>query len=98
MTIEHKQKLVKMSETVEVLCNKCSKSCNTSPTLDWPSFEYVEGKVTWGYHSGKDMQQHIFHLCEVCYDELRKTFSIPPEIYCFHEGCEYDHSKEFSSL
>ena len=35
------------------------------------------GKVTWGYFSEKDMEQHEFDLCEACYDKMIQAFTIP---------------------
>lgn len=71
--------------TVDVLCNKCGKSCQYSQpgrmkgTSD--TVEYVECHGVWGYWSdGLDGERHDFDLCQVCYQEFAKTFVIPPSV------------------
>lgn len=58
-----------VSTVKDVLCNKCGKSCE--------GFEYVELSTSWGYFSNKDLEHHESHICEKCYDDFVKTFTIP---------------------
>lgn len=59
----------------EVICNQCGKK------LFMQNGILMEGCVsvdtTFGYFSGKDGLRHRFDLCEKCYDQIIRAFSIP---------------------
>ena len=59
-------------------CNCCQKSLNIQNGIITEGVFSVE--YAFGYFSGKDEEIHNFDLCEKCYDEWVKTFSIPIEI------------------
>ncbi len=70
----------KMQETKEVekiICNKCGKEILVKNGM--PEEDVLSVQKRWGYFSGKDNEVHEFDLCEDCYDEWIKTFSIPAE-------------------
>ena len=65
----------KHEELEEICCNRCGKKIRLeNGMLEEGIFH---GKVTWGYFSEKDMEQHEFDLCEACYDKMIQAFTIP---------------------
>jgi len=60
---------------VDVICNKCGKSTEDEAKMN---FEFAEIRASWGYHSGKDMEVHLAHLCSSCYDEVVVDWKISP--------------------
>ena len=62
----------------EIYCNKCGKKNVLNGDISQMEVLHIE--KTWGYFSGKDGENHEFDLCETCYDEFIKRFSIPVEI------------------
>ena len=65
----------KNAELEEIYCNRCGKKMRLeNGILEEGIFH---GKVTWGYFSEKDMEQHEFDLCEACYDKMIQAFTIP---------------------
>ena len=58
-----------VSKVKSIVCNKCGKTCK--------NFESVELSISWGYFSDKDLEHHESHICEKCYDDFVKTFTIP---------------------
>lgn len=65
-------------QLLDIRCNKCGKKMKLkNGIVSEGAFSIAYG---WGYFSEKDGQNHIFDLCEICYDELIKSFLIPIEI------------------
>lgn len=70
-----------MKETKEInkiICNKCGKEISVKHGLEQEGVFRADYK--WGYFSEKDGERHSFDLCESCYDEMLRGFSIPAEI------------------
>lgn len=62
-------------ELQEMQCNKCGRKIEVRNGIVYEgSFSVDYG---WGYFSKKDGENHSFDLCEECYEELIKTFTIP---------------------
>ena len=55
---------------VDIICDRCKKSCKLSDSLG--NISYAELNAKWPYGSYKDTEHHQLHLCEKCYDWLRK--------------------------
>lgn len=53
-----------------IICDICKKSCKEKDY--WCDFEYATLHATWGYDSKKDCEKHICHMCESCYNKVRK--------------------------
>lgn len=66
------------NENVTVICNKCGKKI--AKNLDLIREGVCTVEIDWGYFSEKDGENHQFCLCEKCYDELVKGFSVPVRI------------------
>ena len=61
----------------EVFCNKCGRPLKVeNGILKEGCFL---GNAFFGYFSEKDGTRQCFDLCEVCFDDMTKTFSIPVE-------------------
>ncbi len=58
----------------DILCNACKKSCTATSGF---GFSYATLSAKWGYSSKKDMENHLSHICEDCYDKIVKNFKIP---------------------
>lgn len=41
--------------------------------------DYLTVKKQWNYFSQKDLTTHLFVVCETCYDQWIKSFTIPVE-------------------
>ncbi len=67
-----------IQEVSKIICNKCGKEIDVKDGRLVEDVLQVEKR--WGYPSEKDNEVHSFELCEACYDEFVKTFSIPVEI------------------
>lgn len=94
----------KVTETVDVLCNKCGESLNNGKRYwndkQWTCFEGLEEvEIHGGYHSKfiGDMCSLRFSLCEECIVDLTKTFKIPAEIKTEFTG-EFVTPDQFKKL
>lgn len=67
-----------IQEVSKIICNKCGKEIDVKDGRLVEDVLQVEKR--WGYPSEKDNEAHSFELCEACYDEFVKTFSIPVDI------------------
>jgi hypothetical protein len=76
MKFKEIQQLMPVRAIEDVVCNRCGKSCVDKGC--GREFAYLQ--VSWGCDSRKDMEEHVSHLCEPCYDEIVATFAIPPTI------------------
>lgn len=65
-----------MNDKHEVFCNKCGQAILNNNGYG----DYLNISKSWGYFSNKDLQTHIFNLCESCYDDIVKEFIIPIDI------------------
>lgn len=65
-------------ELTAIVCNRCKRLI----PLDGGMLKagVFSASMIWGYFSKKDGEIHEWDLCEECYDELMKTFAIPPHI------------------
>lgn len=77
---------IESTKIVDILCNKCGKTCNNAKRYYKGSKEtYYEGvenlEIGFGYYSKifGDMTSIRFSLCEECISEFVKTFKIPHE-------------------
>ena len=59
-----------------VYCNKCGKEICVKEDIE--KADYLKIEKNWGYFSNKDGVCHCMNICEICYDDLIKTFQIPP--------------------
>lgn len=59
-----------------IYCNKCGRAI--CPEEAVKKTDYLKIRKSWGYFSGKDGVCHEINICEVCYDEIVKSFQIPP--------------------
>ena len=63
----------KMRETVvDLICDRCKKSCLVGKEWGIINLSYAELNATWPFGSPKDTERHQLHMCEKCYDWLRK--------------------------
>lgn len=70
---------IKETKEIEmIICNKCGKEIQVKSGI--PSEDTLQVEKRWGYFSEKDNEEHVFDLCETCYDELIAGFQIPVEI------------------
>jgi hypothetical protein len=69
----------KQEVVVDIICDSCGQSCKKyQSNVDNPvrtdhgepyySFEYMELKATWGYHSDYDTEQWTAQVCQKCVD------------------------------
>lgn len=67
---------------VDIICNKCNKTCMRDFVLD--RMFYGESLIYWpGYLSTEfedDNKGYLIHICEKCIFELFSGCKIPPEI------------------
>lgn len=42
--------------------------------------DYLRIEKNWGYFSGKDGTCEKINICEECYDDMIKSFQIPPTV------------------
>jgi [ribosomal protein S18]-alanine N-acetyltransferase len=56
-----------------MVCNKCGKQIP-----EFKDYLYVEKE--WEFFSKKDLELHMFRICEECYDELVGSFAVPVTI------------------
>lgn len=69
------KKMIQQIDTIDkVYCNMCCKEINTQNN------DYIHINKVWGYCSKKDTKEHVFDLCESCYDKIIKQMKIPPDI------------------
>lgn len=68
--MEIKEKVLLVTEVVSnIVCNICGNSCPDN---------FAELKAEWGYNSQKDLEIHLAHICEECYDTFTSAFKHPP--------------------
>lgn len=67
-----------MRKNNEAYCNKCGKKITDD--FNEAREEMLHVEKNWGYFSEKDGEKHAFDLCESCYDEWIKSFSLPIEV------------------
>ena len=60
-----------------IYCNKCSRLICMEECVE--KADYLKIEKNWGYFSNKDGMNHKINICEACYDEMVKSFQIPPE-------------------
>lgn len=75
---ETKEIRKEINEVTYIICNKCGKQIKKEGGV-WKS-EVLSIQKRWGYFSEKDNEVHSFDLCEECYDNLIRSFLIPPTI------------------
>lgn len=66
-----------------VTCNKCGKELTVEE--GYLKEGCFSADFIFGYFSQKDGTRHQFDLCEKCYDEWIKTFSVPAEVITENE-------------
>lgn len=66
----HKQ----VEEVIGYLCDVCGNTCFKETGIErLDSTEYAVLSADWGFWSdGKDLTRHECHLCESCYEKVRK--------------------------
>lgn len=62
----------------ELKCNCCGKAIEVL-TESGICEDYLLITKKWGYFSNKDLTKHSFIICEKCYDNWIKTFTLPVE-------------------
>lgn len=72
-----------MRKSTEYYCNCCGKKIENKGEVLREDLLHIE-KV-WGYFSEKDGERHVFDLCETCYDQMIKKFTLPVQIQEEHE-------------
>lgn len=98
-------KKITVEETLDVLCNKCGKTCSglkryhNAKDTHMGFSGLVETEVHGGYDSQfvGDMISWKFSICEECLKDIVKTFKIPHEIKGDHSS-EYVTLKEYDKL
>ncbi|TCT13774.1 hypothetical protein EDC18_1088 [Natranaerovirga pectinivora] len=61
-----------------ICCNMCGRVI--AENREFPKVDFVEINKNWGYFSNKDNENHNIHICESCYDQWVKSFSILPSV------------------
>jgi hypothetical protein len=63
-----------VEEVIGYLCDVCSNSCfKETGNQRLHSTEHAVLSADWGFWSdGKDLTRHECHLCESCYEKVRK--------------------------
>ncbi len=56
---------------VDIICDRCKKSCKLSDSLG--NISYAELNAKWPYGSYKDTEHHQLHLCEIHVKTLSAT-------------------------
>lgn len=72
-----------VEETVDIICNKCGKSCSNQKPHKFRSYEgLIEAEVHGGYDSKVigDLISWRFSVCESCLAKFVKTFKIPVDV------------------
>ena len=59
-----------------IYCNKCGKAICLEEAVE--KADYVKIQKNWGYFSNKDGVHQEINICQNCYDEMIKSFEIPP--------------------
>lgn len=59
----------------KIICNKCGKIVKYKNGVLMEDF--CEVTKDWGFFSKKDLETHIFNLCEDCYDDFIGGFVVP---------------------
>lgn len=73
----YKEVMVPQQKEAGILCNVCGiKIDNTYDALGLS----VQLFSMFGYGSNYDGQVHQADICELCYDDFRKGWKIPPTI------------------
>jgi hypothetical protein len=62
-----------VDEVVGIVCDICGQPCfnDADPNREGTS-EYATLRAEWGYWSDKDGSVHECHMCEACYDKVRR--------------------------
>ena len=90
--VKKKSVLIKSDEIIDVICNKCKRSCIPKQQLrSWGVKKFSkndvyglnEAKFTGGFLSLNngvidDTTEYTFSLCERCLSRLIQSFKIPP--------------------
>ena len=61
-----------------IYCNKCGSPICMEESVE--KADYVKIEKNWGYFSNKDGTCAKINICEECYDEMVKSFQIPPTV------------------
>lgn len=61
-------------KTVNVYCNKCGKEIKQNNGI--LQEDILKISKQWGYFSDKDGREDSFCICEDCYDEIVKDFTV----------------------
>ena len=64
-------------ELTGVICNQCKKELKVENGIIKEGC--FNADTQFGYFSGKDGMKYSFDLCEECYDNMIKGFSVPVE-------------------
>ena len=59
----------------KIVCNQCGRELKLQNGIVQEGI--FEGNVRWGYFSEKDGEQHVFDLCENCYERFVEGFLVP---------------------
>lgn len=62
----------------ELVCNCCGKKLTVENGIAVEESCHIE--IPWGYFSKRDGENHIFDLCEECYDKIICGFAVPPMV------------------
>ncbi|MBS7302608.1 MAG: hypothetical protein KIG50_00505 [Lachnospiraceae bacterium] len=62
-------------QLTEVKCNVCGRNMKLEQGMVKEGCFIAD--YSWGYFSSRDGMRHQFDVCEECYDNLVKGFSIP---------------------
>jgi len=69
-------------EVVDVLCNKCGKTCRNPGAYEQSPYGLIEQTYSGGYGSTPldDCTNYTFSICESCLKDFFDSFIIPVEI------------------
>ena len=73
----YKEVMVPQRKEIKVKCNICGLEINNSVDASGLSVQLF---AMFGFGSEKDGQVHQADICELCYDNFRKGWKIPPTI------------------
>lgn len=96
------KKTVEVTETLDILCNKCGITCSNEKRKHGKSdFNQYSGLIETEIHGGYDsevvgdMTSWKFSLCEFCLKTLVKSFKLPVDIKDDMVSSQYISKKEF---
>jgi len=61
-----------------IYCNKCGRPICMEEAVE--KSDYLRIEKNWGYFSNKDGNIEKINICEECYDDMVKSFQIPPTV------------------